>query len=132
MKCPKCGLENPLTRDDCSNCGYDFTGRDLSVVQDVTTTKAVEIEQRFKTLLSYGKVLSAIGWILVLLGIISILIGLVNSDEALIILVGGGILVIIMGFVIVVAGQYTSCFVYIERNTHLSCEYLKKLSDIKQ
>ncbi len=79
----------------------------------------------FKTLLGYGKLISATGWFIVFLGIICIVGGIGSGEEIGFAIAGGGLILIIMGIIMVVTGQVISCFVSIEKNTRLTYELLK-------
>ncbi len=79
--------------------------------------------QRYKTLLTFGKFFSLVGWIVVAIGGIMFLVGLGQLGQRNIF--GGGamglvtgLLIAVYGIMLVASGQGISCFVSIENNTH--------------
>ena len=77
----------------------------------------------FRTLLSFGTVLTFIGWGAIILGAIVFIYGIVTQGLSSIL---GGVFFGIYGVLIVVAGQIIACFVTIERTTKGTYELLKK------
>lgn len=83
--------------------------------------------QRYKTLLAFGKFFSFIGWVIVVIGAIIIFVGLSQFGQRS--AFGGsspfgpmglvtGLLVAVYGIMLVASGQGISCFVSIENNTY--------------
>ena len=96
-----------------------------------------QIKYKFKTLLTYGRVVSVLGWVLIVTGIILVVAGLVSVGDKdpsniydlvpLVVSLSAlpyGIQFVLVGFTFVLLGQMISCFVQIERNTHLTNEIL--------
>lgn len=81
---------------------------------------------QFKTLLGYGKFLSAIGWGLAAFGILGLIGGLNTGRVEGIMLASASFLGTIFGISMVVGGQLVSCFVSIERNTRMTYETVKQ------
>ena len=86
---------------------------------------------KFKTLRSYGKLISGFGWLLVTIGVLALLFFLLKisdvraSDLTILYFIGGGGFVLLLnGFFSVVFGQLVSCFVEIEKNTRMTYEKL--------
>ncbi len=104
-------------------------------IEEKALPKYPPISHNFRTLMGFGKVISAIGWILVAIGCIAavVLPGVEAgwSEMGL----GGiiiGVLVAIQGLIIVAVGQSIICFVSIERYCRATFEITNKILDTKR
>ena len=121
--CSECGAKVSTNDKVCPKCGADVA--DLEDDNNMETITAEN--QRYKTLLAFGKFFSFIGWVVVVIGGIIFFVGLSQLGQRD--LFGGsssigsmglvtGLLVAIYGIMLVASGQGISCFVSIENNTH--------------
>jgi len=86
----------------------------------------------YLTLLSLGKVVSAIGWVVVALGVVGIAISVfqfVGGEKTAVLSLLGGIPTALLGVLAVAFGQQISCFVAIERNTRGTQELLRRMNE---
>ncbi len=106
---------------------YKFTATKLT---EAKMAEANFDNDRFRTLLGFGKFFSFLGWLIVLAGALLSFLGmgqfgqrggmgggLIPTAPALIIL---GVSLILFGFAMVASGQFLSCFVSLENNTYVT------------
>lgn len=100
--------------------------------------KILNSNSRFRALLRYGEMMSAVGWVLVVVGGIMFFMGFtgcLSSDPFAkgfgMISLSIGILVATMGFMIVVNGEAVTCFVSIGHNTFDIAQNFPTLIDNK-
>ena len=93
-------------------------------------TEADFDNDRFRTLLGFGKFFSFLGWVIVLGGALLSFLGigqlgqrggmgggLIPTGSTLLVL---GVSLILYGFAMVASGQFLSCFVSLESNTYVT------------
>ena len=87
----------------------------------------IVVSYRPRTLLVYGKVVSAIGWIIAFIGTFVLIAGIteIQKNESIIV-IGVGFIVMSTGIAMILFGQSISCFVSIEKNTRHTYELLKQ------
>jgi hypothetical protein len=89
----------------------------------------VDTGYQAKVLAGAGRTQSGIGWFIVIIGIFGLLVGagMWSQQSALMgaPIMGIAVLIAVMGFLTVAAGQMITCFVQIERNTN---KILEKMS----
>lgn len=98
----------------------------------------LQLENRFKSLLGYGKFLSGLGWVILIIGILLLVFSILllsdssGRSEALINM-GGLLLSLVLslsGISMVIFGQTVSCFVAIEKNTRATYEMFKSQKEV--
>ncbi len=94
----------------------------------------IVVGYRSRTLLVYGKVVSAIGWVVTAIGIFITSAGISELSAGIIreytllqlILTAASFLGMLIGIGMILFGQSISCFVSIEKNTRYTYELLKQ------
>lgn len=83
--------------------------------------------QRFKTLVGFGKFFSFVGWVFVVIGGVSLILAMSQAGrmsrsfgggEMLLMAFVPAVVSVLSGLLMVAGGQSISCFVSIEQNTH--------------
>ncbi|PIS27843.1 MAG: hypothetical protein COT43_08455 [Candidatus Marinimicrobia bacterium CG08_land_8_20_14_0_20_45_22] len=131
FKCPFCGVVLELEDDEthapqiyCASCQKEINVVDLEELVESN----VNIEHRFETLVTTGKITSFIGWIITGIGLLALLVGLLylaQGDSATVTLISG-VIGVITGIMWIAIGQSISCFVAIEENTRKTAVLLAR------
>jgi uncharacterized membrane protein len=94
------------------------------------------VKYQFKTLLSYGRLVSSLGWVIFIVGFIVILLSIAmiskRGNPLGFMSIIWGAITAISGISIVIWGQIISCFVSIERNTRATYIAVKESVKLKK
>ena len=97
-------------------------------VSPANSEQDIVVGYRSRTLLVYGKIVSAVGWLVLVAGLVIFMIssGMIEHVNAHPIMTPISLLMILIGIAMIVSGQLISCFVSIEKNTRYTYELLKQ------
>ena len=117
--CSECSAELSINDKVCPKCGADVS----NIAEDGDLEIIATDNQRYRTLLGFGKLFILIGWVIVGLSSIILISGFMQLDrfnmfDQGFILLLVGLSFALYGIIFVAGGESISCFVSIENNTH--------------